>query len=282
MTNTFPLYQLDAFAEAPFAGNPAAVVPLDTWLPDRVLQAIAAENNLSETAFIVPMPDGAESDYHLRWFTPTVEVNLCGHATLATGAVLFEAMGFAGARIRFHSRGGPLFVARGEAGRLALDFPAAPPEPIAVPAGLAEMLGGVDVLSFHKASMNMAVLADEAAVRAVAPDLKAIAALPGDGLVVTAPGAGRDGPGGGGAAGDGMGGDVASRYFAPHAGIDEDPVTGSAHCMIAPYWAERLGRTRLHCRQVSARGGDLYCTVAGDRVRIEGHVRPYLEGRITI
>ncbi|MBP5857676.1 PhzF family phenazine biosynthesis protein [Marivibrio halodurans] len=272
MTKTFPLYQLDAFAEAPFAGNPAAVVPLDAWLPDQVMQAVAAENNLSETAFVVPMPDGAESDYHLRWFTPTVEVDLCGHATLATGAVLFGEMGFAGERVRFHSRGGPLFVARGEAGRLALDFPVAPARPITMPAGLAEMLGGVDVLSFHKAYMNMAVLADEAAVRAVTPNLKAIAALPGDGLVVTAPGAGRDG----------AGGDVASRYFAPHAGIDEDPVTGSAHCMIAPYWSERLGRTRLHCRQVSARGGDLHCTVSGDRVRIEGHVRPYLEGRITI
>lgn len=267
MSLTLPLYQLDAFAEAPFAGNPAAVVPLESWLADATLQAIAAENNLSETAFIVPTPDADDSDYHLRWFTPTVEVDLCGHATLATGAVLYRALGFEGEAVRFQSRSGPLRVLRGEAGRFALDFPAAPPAPLAAPAGIEAMLGGVPVLSFHKAYMNMAVLADEAAVRAVVPDLKAIAALPGDGLVVTAPG---------------TGGDVASRYFAPHAGIDEDPVTGSAHCMIAPFWAERLGRDNLHCRQVSARGGDLYCTVAGDRVRIEGHVRPYLEGRITI
>ena len=267
MSLDLTLYQLDAFAEAPFAGNPAAVVPLDAWLADATLQAIAAENNLSETAFFVPTPEDAESDFHLRWFTPSVEVDLCGHATLASGAVLFDRLDFDGGRIRFATRSGVMAVERGEGGRFALDFPQHRPAPVEPPETLARALGGSEPLAFLRARMNLAILPDEASVRALVPDLAAIAAMPGDRLVVSAPGDGCD---------------AASRYFAPHAGIDEDPVTGSAHCMIAPYWGERLGKSMLHCRQVSPRGGDLYCTLAGDRVRIEGHVRPYLEGRIAV
>ncbi|NMM44377.1 PhzF family phenazine biosynthesis protein [Rhodospirillaceae bacterium KN72] len=267
MTKSLPLYQLDAFAEAPFAGNPAAVVPLDDWLPDTVLHAIAAENNLSETAFFVPIPDTEQADFHLRWFTPTVEVDLCGHATLATAGTLFDHLGFEKSTVRFKSQSGTLTATR-QGNRVELDFPARPGTPTRVPDGLAAALGGIEPVGFLRAMNNMAVLQSEAEVRAVKPDLAYIAALDGDGLIVTAPG---------------EDGDVASRYFAPHAGIDEDPVTGSAHCTIVPYWAERFGgKTQLHCRQVSARGGDLFCELAGDRVRMAGTVRLYLEGRIHV
>ncbi|MEQ8604597.1 MAG: PhzF family phenazine biosynthesis protein [Marivibrio sp.] len=267
MSLTLPIYQLDAFAEAPFTGNPAAVVPLDAWLADEAMQSIALENNLAETAFVAPTPDDPDHDFHIRWFTPTVEVRLCGHATLATAAVLFERTGFEGAAIRFKSKSGLLEVERVEAGRYALNFPAEPPRPAEPPPDLVDILGGVQPTAFLKAVMNMAVLSDEAAVRAVSPDFRALAKVAGDGLIVTAPGDQCH---------------VASRYFAPHAGIDEDPVTGSAHCTVAPYWSQRLGESRLHCRQLSARGGDLTCTVEGDRVRIEGAVQWYLHGEISI
>lgn len=267
MSLTLPIYQLDAFAEAPFTGNPAAVVPLDGWLADEAMQSIALENNLAETAFVVPTPDDPEHDFHIRWFTPAVEARLCGHATLATAAVLFDRLGVAGPTIRFKSQSGPLAVDRVAEGRYALNFPAEPPVPADAPGDLERMLGGVRPTAFLKAVMNLAVLEDEAAVRAVAPDFRALAAVAGDGLIVTAPGDDCH---------------AVSRYFAPHAGIDEDPVTGSAHCTVAPYWAERLGETRLHCRQVSARGGDLTCMVEGDRVRIEGAVQWYMKGEISI
>lgn len=267
MSLTLPIYQLDAFAEAPFTGNPAAVVPLEAWLADEAMQSIALENNLAETAFVVPTPDDPDHDFHIRWFTPALEVRLCGHATLATAAVLFDRLGFEGSTIRFTSRSGLLEVDRVEAGRYALNFPAEPATPADPPEGLVDMLGGVRPTAFLKAVMNMAVFEDEASVRALAPDFRALAKIAGDGLIVTAPGDDCH---------------AASRYFAPHAGIDEDPVTGSAHCTIAPYWAERLGETRLHCRQVSARGGDLTCTVTGERVRIEGAVQWYLKGEISL
>lgn len=268
MTKSLPIYQVDAFAEAPFAGNPAAVMPLEGWLPDDVLQNIAMENNLSETAFFVATPDDPDADYHLRWFTPAVEVDLCGHATLASAATLFDKLGYGKDVIRFRSQSGQL-VATAQGDRVELDFPARPGTATRVPDGLAEALGGVEPVGFLRASKNMAVLESEAAVRAISPDFDYISAMDGDGLILTAPGA-EDG------------GDVASRYFAPHAGIDEDPVTGSAHCTIVPYWAERLGKLHLHCRQVSARGGDLYCELAGDRVRIAGEARFYMEGRIDV
>ncbi len=255
------LYQLDAFSARPFGGNPAAVCPLEAWLDDGLLQAIAAENNLSETAFLVARGD----DYELRWFTPTVEVDLCGHATLASGWVVFNRLAPGRDTVTFHSRSGPLQVS-GSGELLTLDFPGKPPKPFDDGGTVAEAIG-VRPLEVLKADKLLAVLPDEAAVRAVQPDLPRIAALPGDGLIVSAPGETCD---------------FVSRYFAPHAGIPEDPVTGSAHCVLAPYWASRLGKARLEARQVSTRGGELVVEERGARVLISGRVAPYLEGRIRV
>lgn len=254
------LYQVDAFAARPFSGNPAAVVPLEDWLEEDVLQAIALENNLSETAFFVRRGDR----FDLRWFTPSVEVDLCGHATLASAYVILEHLEPAAGRVEFHSKSGPLAVTRsGEL--LTLDFPAKPPKPVDDPA-VAEALGALP-LELLRADKTLAVLESEAAVRAAAPDLAIVAGLASDGLIVTGPG-------------DEV--DFVSRYFAPHAGIPEDPVTGSAHCVLTPYWAERLGKREFTARQVSARGGELLCTLSGDRVLISGRVAPYLKGRISL
>lgn len=266
MPDTLPIFQVDAFAERPFTGNPAAVVPLEKWLPDPVLQSIALENNLSETAFFVPEPAGSDADFHLRWFTPAIEVDLCGHATLATAAVLFERLGFPKDVLRFRSQSGILSATRID-GRVRLSFPTRKATATLVPDGLAKALGGIEPVGFLRAMKNMAVLASEAEVRAVTPDFAFIAGLEGDGLIVTGPGERCD---------------AASRYFAPHAGIDEDPVTGSAHCTIVPYWAERLGKSALHCKQVSARGGDLYCDLDGDQVHMAGTAVFYLEGAIRV
>ncbi|MEQ9490775.1 MAG: PhzF family phenazine biosynthesis protein [Alphaproteobacteria bacterium] len=257
------IYQVDAFADRPFAGNPAAVVPLESWLPDVVLQGIAAENNLAETAFFIE--DNGDADFHLRWFTPTVEVDLCGHATLASGSVLFNHRGWPKDRIVFQSRSGPLAVSR-DGDRYLLDFPSKPAVDVAMPDGLADAIGCVPQ-RYLRATMNMAILESESAVLAVNPDLAFIAAMEGDGLIVSAPGDTSD---------------CASRYFAPHAGIDEDPVTGSAHCTIVPYWADVLDRKDIYARQVSKRGGDLYCRLEGDRVSIAGNTALYLTGRIRV
>lgn len=263
-----PLYQLDAFTDSRFAGNPAAVCPLETWLPDATLQAIAAENNLAETAFFAPAAGASDADYDLRWFTPTTEVALCGHATLASGAVVMERLAPRRERVAFHSASGVLTVARRE-DLYVLDFPAQPPETIARPADALEALCGEAeaVLQAPRGGKAMAVVADAAAVRAADPDLERVAALPADGLIVTAPGEDCD---------------FVSRYFAPHAGIPEDPVTGSAHCVLTPYWAARLGRTELSARQLSSRGGELSCALIGDRVEIGGRVAAYLEGTIRV
>ncbi|PCD02514.1 PhzF family phenazine biosynthesis protein [Sphingomonas spermidinifaciens] len=254
-----PIVQIDAFAGRPFEGNPAAVMPLGAWPEDEVLQAIAAENNLAETAFLVPDASGA-ADYELRWFTPTVEVALCGHATLASGHYL---LGDGGERVIFRTRrAGVLEVAR-EGEGYAMALPAYPPEPAEVP-GLLEALGvGKGEVLRHPYGYDLVVLADEAAVRALTPDYRALAAL-GDTLnIVTAPG--RDT-------------DVVSRVFAPAAGIDEDPVTGSAHCVLTPYWAARLGRPRFAAFQASARGGHVDCELAGDRVVLRGRCVTVIDG----
>ena len=264
------IYQVDAFTDRVFAGNPAAVVPLSEWLADDVLQAVASENNLSETAYFIPTPEDADHDFHLRWFTPGIEVELCGHATLATAAVLFRELGWAKDEIRFKAMAGDLVVRR-KGALFELDFPYRPATAVTPPDGFEKALGATPV-EFLKAKKFMAVLPDEAAVRAVQPDLDFIAAMDGDGLIVTAPGDGKGGESG----------DCASRYFAPHAGIPEDPVTGSAHCTIIPYWAEKLGRNELHARQISARGGDLYCTLAGDRVLIAGQAVLYMKGVVHV
>lgn len=255
-----PFAQIDAFADRPFAGNPAAVMPLDAWLDDAVLQAIAAENNLAETAFVIRDESGA-ADYELRWFTPAVEVALCGHATLASGHYLLTRDG--GERVTFRTRrAGVLEVAR-EGDGYAMALPAYPPAPAEVP-GLLDALGlSEGEVLHHPAGYDLVVLADEAAVRALTPDYRALAAI-GDTLnIVTAPG--RDT-------------DVVSRVFAPAAGIDEDPVTGSAHCVLTPYWAARLARPRFTAFQASARGGHVDCEMAGDRVILRGQCVTVIEG----
>ena len=254
-----PCHVIDAFADAVFRGNPAAVVPLETFLPDGLMQAIAAENNLSETAFVVP--DGA--DFRLRWFTPTTEVALCGHATLATAFVLAD-LGMP-PPWRFHTLSGVLGVTQ-EGSRLVLDFPAWGAQPAAAPVGLAEALGAVP-REVHLARDWICVMGSPAEIVALRPDHARIAALAGDArVIVTAAG--------------GDGADISSRYFAAKVGVNEDPVTGAAHTQLAPFWAPRLGKNALVCRQVSARGGTLWCELAGDRVKIGGHAVRYARGEI--
>lgn len=256
------IYQVDAFTDRLFAGNPAAIVPLEEWLPDATLQAIAAENNLAETAYFIRRGQG----YELRWFTPAIEVDLCGHATLASAFVIFSLLEPGRDRVAFETRQAGTLVVTKRGDKLALDFPARPAESVEPPpdlvAGLGhaphEILAARDFLATYGS-------ADE--VRALKPDFAALARLD-RAVIVTAPGE------------DGV--DFVSRFFAPGAGIPEDPVTGSAHCTLVPYWAKRLGRDRLEARQVSPRGGELSCALRGDRVEIAGKAVLYLEGRITV
>jgi len=259
-----PLYQIDAFTGAVFGGNPAAVCPLEGWLEDALLQAIAAENNLSETAFLVPKGPQAE-EYALRWFTPLVEVDLCGHATLASAYVVFHFLEPERESVSFHTRSGPLRVTR-EGDLLAMDFPAWEVSPCEAPATLPTALGGAPQEAF-KSRDWLVVYETEAEVRAIRPDMAQLAQPNARGVIVTAPGESCD---------------FVSRFFAPSVGIPEDPVTGSAHCALAPFWAARLGKTRLEARQVSARGGELLCEVRGDRVVISGRAARYLEGAIYV
>jgi PhzF family phenazine biosynthesis protein len=256
-----PIYQVDAFTSRVFAGNPAAVCPLSSWLPDTTLQAVAAENNLSETAFFV----GGAGDYSIRWFTPATEVDLCGHATLASAHVILGELEPAQDEVRFSSKSGLLRVTR-DRELLCLDFPRRDGRPREALPGLAEALGRPPV-ELLEARDLMAVYETAEEVAGLRPDMARLAAVPG--FAVLAPAPGRDC-------------DFVSRFFAPAQGIHEDPVTGSAHCTLAPYWAQRLGRTRLHARQVSARGGELFCEVQADRVLIAGHAVRYLQGFIEI
>jgi len=258
-----PFFQVDAFAERPFTGNPAAVMPLDHWLPDEVMQAIGAENNLAETAFTVPS-DGGDADYDLRWFTPAVEVNLCGHATVAAAHILLK-----GETIRFSTRSGILTVRRDadDPSLLKLDMPAAPPEREDMPELLAAL--GVNGETFVSRTGNgnaIVLLGDEGAVRDVSPDFAALRKLPYL-VCVTAPGDEQD---------------IASRVFAAYHGIDEDPVTGSAHTALVPFWAERLGRQRFIALQASKRSGLLDCELKGDRVILGGHAVTVIEGYFQI
>ena len=258
-----PFTQVDAFSDRPFGGNPAAVMPLETWLPDEVLQAIAAENNLSETAFTVPA--SGDADYELRWFTPTTEVSLCGHATLASGHVLLT-----GDRIRFRTRKAGVLIVERAGAELSLDLPVTRVRPGSHPALLAA-LGTPDAELFLSCegaeSTAIILLADAAAVRACAPDM---AALRGVDLmaIVTAPGAGEH--------------DVVSRVFVPAWGVDEDPVTGSAHAALAPFWAERLGRDRFTAWQASRRGGRVTCRLVGDRAILGGACVTVIEGSMAL
>jgi PhzF family phenazine biosynthesis protein len=258
-----PIFQLDAFASRRFAGNPAAVMPMERFLDDAVMQAIAAENNLAETAFLVP--EGG--DYRIRWFTPRVEVPLCGHATLASAAVVMERLEPTRRKVVFHSMSGPLTVRRVDPAYV-MDFPARPSAPVSAPPGLVEALGVTPVEVLVNAFNYMGVLENERALRALAPDMAALARLDRPGVIVTAPSAGTY--------------DFVSRYFAPAKGIPEDPVTGAAHCMLAPYWAQRLRKTELHAFQASSRGGEMTCRLIRDRVELEGTCVFYLQGEVEI
>jgi PhzF family phenazine biosynthesis protein len=247
---------VDAFTTTVFAGNPAAVVLPEAPLPDALMQLIAAENNLSETAFAVREQDG----FHLRWFTPTVEVDLCGHATLATSFVLAR-LGHAGP-FRYRTRSGVL-VARVEGGEIELDFPARTYREIGMPENIAAALGVQPVRMLQSADL-IAVLGSADAVAGLRPDIAAVARLPGGSVIVTA--------------GGGPGADITSRYFAPAYGIAEDPVTGALHTQVVPYWSDRLGLETLRCHQASARGGRMTCTLAGDRLKIRGAATLYAQG----
>ena len=253
------VYIANAFSEKKFGGNPAAVVQLDTWMADTLMQQIAAQNNLAETAYLVPQG----RDYGIRWFTPSVEVALCGHATLASAHILFNHLGYPSEQIVFHSQSGVLRVTKSKDGKITLDFPVNPPEKTSDD-GLMEKALGVKPLEVYTSAFDyMVALNSQSDIESLNPDLSLVKKLPARGLIVTAPGAESD---------------FVSRCFFPQSGIDEDPVTGSAHCVMTPYWAHRTGKNKLTAIQLSARKGYLDCELAGDRVRISGHAHTYLEG----
>lgn len=258
------IFQIDAFTSEVFRGNPAAVCPLEEWLDDAVMTAVAAENNLSETAFFVPEGTG----FQIRWFTPVQEVKLCGHATLASAFVILNELEPSRDAVQFESRSGLLSVAR-DGDMLKMDFPAWPLERCDPPAELLRGLGKspVETWSVSTDDNYYAVFAAERDVRSIAPDFELLKKLHPAGVVVTAPGERSD---------------CASRYFAPSYGIPEDPATGSIQCGLAPYWAKRLGKSLIHSRQLSPRGADLFCEDLGERVAISGHAVKYMEGTIKI
>jgi len=258
-----PLYQVDAFASEVFEGNPAAVCPLQDWIPDKQMQQIAMENNLSETAFFVEQEDG----FRLRWFTPTTEVDLCGHATLASAHVIFNHLGYSHPEIQFESNSGILKVAK-EHDRLVMDFPSADLQEASTP-DILEQAVGHPANEVYKDTDYLYLLENEQQVRDLEPDIPMLAEANARGIIVTAPSDEYD---------------FVSRFFAPSAGVDEDPVTGSAHTMLAPYWSDRLDKQQVTGRQVSARGGIVYCSVSddGNRVNISGHALTFLEGKIKL
>lgn len=258
------IFQVDAFSSVPFGGNPAAVIPLQQWLPDEQLQRIAEENNLSETAYFVRNGE----TFELRWFTPTVEVDLCGHATLAAAWVLFEQLGEQREVLRFNTRSGELRVSRGADGLLAMDFPARQPREVDIPAGLLEALGLSAARGLYRTDDYVLVIDDAALLDGLKPDFAALAAFDVRGIAVTAPGRGFD---------------FVTRWFGPRVGVNEDPVTGSAHTSLAPYWAERLGKRSLRCEQGGARKGQLHCElIDGGRVVISGHGALYMVGKVFV
>jgi PhzF family phenazine biosynthesis protein len=259
-----PIYKVDAFASSLFKGNPAAVCPLERWLSDETLQCIAAENNLAETAYYIPSGHGR---FSLRWFTPEVEVDLCGHATVATAAVILGIRSeLGGARVVFDSKGGELVVDR-EGDLYALNFPSYPPVECAVDPGLIEALGAAPERIMGGPNSYFCIFATESEVRALRPNMDKVMALDRWSVIVTAPGEDCD---------------FVSRFFAPAKGIPEDPVTGRAHTTLIPYWSDRLEKKKLFARQISRRGGELWCENLGPRVKIAGHAVPYLEGTIQV
>jgi PhzF family phenazine biosynthesis protein len=258
------MFQVDAFSRTVFGGNPAAVVPLESWLYDSTMQSIAAENNLSETAFIVPRA----GEFEIRWFTPLQEVELCGHATLASGYVVLRHLAPKREVVRFASKSGELEVAR-DGDRLAMSLPRWAPEPVAPPPSLAKALGAAPRTILAYGSKYFCVYDDGAEVAALKPDFAALATLDRYGVIVTAPG-------------DAYECDFVSRFFAPAAGVDEDPVTGSAHCLLVPYWAGRLKRNSLCGKQISKRGGEIWCQAGDETVTLTGYVAPYFVGEIEV
>jgi PhzF family phenazine biosynthesis protein len=259
------IYQVDAFTKQLFTGNPAAVVPLAEWLDDALMQRIAAENNLAETAFFVPLDDSG-TRWHIRWFTPAVEVPLCGHATLASAAVICRHFSPASWPIDLESASGLLTVDVDD-DAFILDFPANEAQPADIPEDLAGALGVEVGECFHVDGFYLLTVEDEAAVQAISPDFSQIASMTVDSVIVTAPG-------------DNV--DFVSRFFAPGIGINEDPVTGAAHCVLMPYWARRLNKKLLQARQISGRGGDVGCELRDDRVLLRGHATFYLDGNISV
>ncbi len=258
-TLKLPIYHIDAFADKPFTGNPAAVCPLDTWLPDDVMQAIASENKLSETAFFVASQQG----FHIRWFTPVTEVDLCGHATLAAAYVLFECLNYGEKTITFESKSGVLKVSQ-DGAWLVMDFPAQVPSPCPTPAAL-EQAFGIKPVECLKSEDYIVVFKSEADILAVRPDFNALKRLNLRGVIITSTSHDYN---------------FVSRFFAPNIGIDEDPVTGSAHTQLTPYWSKKLGKSKLRAKQISVRGGELMCEIMHQRVLISGKAVKYMQGEI--
>lgn len=263
---TLTLYQTDAFTDKLFSGNPAAVIPLQHWLQDDLMQTIALENNLSETVYFIPSTS-KDADYDIRWFTPAVEVNLCGHATLASAYVLFTMLGFDKNVLRFNSKSGILSITK-KGGLITMDFPSWKPERLDVyHDSLNEILGGIEIKGVYKYRDILIELADEEAVKKCTPDFTLLKKH-FDKMIITAPGKKVD---------------FVSRFFAPAAGINEDPVTGSAHSQLIPFWSEKLGKNKLHALQLSQRGGELWCEqINDDRVTMSGHCIFYMKGEVTI
>ncbi|MVN91054.1 PhzF family phenazine biosynthesis protein [Mucilaginibacter aquatilis] len=258
-----PIYQVDAFTSDLFGGNPAAVCPLQDWLPEATMQNIAAENNLAETAFFVKTQNG----YHLRWFTPELEIDLCGHATLAAAHVIFTELNYTGSLIHFETEKAGILTVSKNGERYTLDFPSRPPHPAEMPDGLLEGVNGKIPKAVLRSRDYFLVYENEQDIVDMKPNHIALAKVDTIGVIVTAPGKDAD---------------FVSRFFAPGAGVPEDPVTGSAHCNLIPYWAERLDKTELHAYQLSARKGELWCELKGDRVLMSGNAVTYLKGDIYI
>ncbi|HEY7406394.1 MAG TPA: PhzF family phenazine biosynthesis protein [Candidatus Angelobacter sp.] len=258
-----PIFQVDAFTSRRFAGNPAAVMLMETFFPDATLQAVAAENNLAETAFLVP----SQGEYRLRWFTPVTEVPLCGHATLASAAVVMERLERDRKSVVFHSMSGPLTVRRESTGYL-MDFPSRPSAAISAPPELAQALGVTPIEVLVNEFNYMARVQNERILRELTPDMTALARIGRPGVIVTAASSGNY--------------DFVSRYFAPAKGIPEDPVTGAAHCMLAPYWQKQLGKNEFFAFQASRRGGEVFCRLVKDRVELKGECAFYMEGEAHI
>ena len=255
------LYQIDSFTDTPFGGNPAAIIPLKTWLPDNIMQSIAEENNLSETAFFVPNNKG----FHIRWFTPKTEVDLCGHATLAAAYVLFNIQGYNKERIEFESKSGTLTVLQKD-NWLVMDLPAQPPIPCDVPDEIVKAFDKVPIECLRSEDY-IAVFETESDILSIKLDIDYLKKLDLRGVIITAKSRQYD---------------FVSRFFAPKYGIDEDPVTGSAHTQLIPYWAHKLGKTNMQAKQVSSRGGEIFCELHNDRVLISGKAVKFLEGKIEL